>query len=579
VNRQQRQQQRKVSGHAVRTLTAHAQAVRARLRAVEALTAEQAEHLAALVDEYVDALATTLEQDKACSSPIWRDDAELHQVLVQCRWLGVQTAEQAKEMLGEEIVRRSVGKTDLAVLLSAVDHTAVCMRDTLPDALKPLEGEALASAIETRLRFEDFAGELVRDPSWAKMRSRWVQLGWRAATEETFNAAFVRAAAERVAEMRAAPLRDIVLDTELAKRAPSDRAAMEDNFLRRVQAEYDRLPRGGSPRAGAAPQRIDPATPPLEPAAPAEAEPAARFEGPLFADRYSDHELMRFGCILWDRCYARGLTDEQTRDYLVLINKRRGATDGIVLFAAKWAVHAFQRLITSHTFAAALMCSDVQREVLEGIEKQWDAFMVMVPNGMLVAGALEFTRVLVASYRFGAQITLVAPVASDESVQQVVDQADSLPALLESHESDLETGLSSAVTRCLVLAKRLVAGLLLNLQHPPNFKTRTAPARAKTKGREAEPEHRIVTVGKPIAIDCREAVREYIEHGPKRGRRAGPPTVQVMVRGHYRRQVCGVRRLERKVVWISPFWRGPEAALIQTRAARVSARDGKEQSQ
>jgi hypothetical protein len=287
-----------------------------------------------------------------------------------------------------------------------------------------------------------------------------------------------------------------------------------------------------------------------------------------FVAKYTDHGLMRAGRILWEKTYAIGLTDDQAHDKLNVGDDHNGLMSR---FAAKWAVHAFQRLMTSHTFAAALMCSDVQREVLEGIEKQWDAFMVLIPNGMLVAEGHEFSRVLVATYSYGADLILLS-VNATGVVRSPSLKAKSLPELLACQESDLEddSNVSSMARRCLVMANRLVAGLLLNLQHPPNYKIRKVEERPKSKGREAEPEHRIVSVGKSLEIDCRAAIKDYIEHGPKKGRKHSPPTVQVMVRGHYKRQPCGPRGMDRKVIWIEPFWRGPEAALIQTRAAKVS---------
>jgi hypothetical protein len=183
-----------------------------------------------------------------------------------------------------------------------------------------------------------------------------------------------------------------------------------------------------------------------------------------------------------------------------------------------------------------------------------------------------FSRVLVATYSFGSRITLLTTGGPNLNLRvavagTVTDEAPALSDLLVSDGSDLHE--DDVTRRCLVMAKRLVAGLLLNLQHPPNFKVKKVEARPRSKGREAEPEYRIITVGKPIEIDCRESVREYVEHG-KAGRKHGPPTVQVMVRGHYRRQVCGVGRMDRKVIWIQPFWRGPEAALIQTRPGKVA---------
>jgi len=34
--------------------------------------------------------------------------------------------------------------------------------------------------------------------------------------------------------------------------------------------------------------------------------------------------------------------------------------------------------------------------------------------------------------------------------------------------------------------------------------------------------------------------------------------VQFVVRGHRRWQACGPKHSERKLIWINPFWKGPE---------------------
>ncbi len=43
-------------------------------------------------------------------------------------------------------------------------------------------------------------------------------------------------------------------------------------------------------------------------------------------------------------------------------------------------------------------------------------------------------------------------------------------------------------------------------------------------------------------------------------REGSSPTVRTLVQGHWRNQVCGPQWQERKLIWIQPFWRGPEFA-------------------
>jgi hypothetical protein len=487
----------------------------------------------------------------------------------------------------------------------------------LPGSLRDLHGAAFVEAASEALAHDDFTGTLLGDPKWVEMRGRWVRLGWHDTTDATFNDAFVRAVVERVATIHDArgedavqsglTIQDTVLDDQLERVRPEMREHMIRAFKERLDREYAALPvnrdvtvtldgedarqlrrvadRWGTTPSGAAERIAHEAL--VHEATRLTAEDARRSaaldvvgdflqatDTPNQPTAYSDHDLMRRGRIVWEASYADGMTDEGLRDAIGRLNVGSPYPDDIVLFSAKWAVHAFQRLMTSHTFAAALMCSDVQREVLAGIEEQWDAFLVIVPNGMLIAGELEFSRVLVATYSFGARMILLTTGGPNLNLRVglagcVTDEAPTLADLLVSDGTDLH---EDAVTRrCLIMAKRLVAGLLLNLQDAGTHKIRKVEARSKGKGREAAPEHRIVTVGAPIEIDCRDAVKEYIERGTrsseKTGRQhRGAPTVQWMVRGHYRMQACGPQHTLRRKTWIRPFWKGNEAALIQTRA-------------
>jgi len=700
-----------------RLLTAHQELRCARARGEEVVASAHRE-----IDAYVDAQAQVVAVDVDSVSDD-ADDPRVLAMMVEWGWRGVRTVEQARRELDEEVARRSVGKGDLALLFSSVDHTALRLYETAPADLLALSGEDLMRAATERLLAEDFAKTLMGDPRWAEMRGRWAKLGWHGASEETFNETYVRVVAHRVAEFRDGDVEDTILDELLDRAPPEQRERMMGAFAARLQVEYDRLRppavvtpseawdageeakvRAGAMLALGADEALDTnghcpfcgrslsvkwGDPPAEPGNLIHAMPTCRQYDTMTADEFvsavvdrdrerervadelrssveitlgdadvkrldkiagrwgttrngamdrivresvqehmpqgvtvppgavsvdklraealrvvektlaevdpkdrvetlriwrdqlknkmsecSDHDMMRVGRGVWETSYALGWTDEQVRDELSHFGTTFVWPDHLILFTAKWAVHAFQRLMTSHTFAAALMCSDYQKDVLEGIEEQWDAFLVVVPNGMLVADQFEFSRVLVGTYSFGARMVLLTtggPAIKLPEARTVLDEAPTLADLLVSEESNLVA--ESPTQRCLVMAKRLVAGLLLNLQDAGTHKVRKVDARLKSKGREAEPAHRIVTVGAPIEIDCRSSVKEYIEHGTrdteKGCRRRGTPTVQWMVRGHFRMQAHGPRHTLRRKTWIRPHWQGHEAALIQTRGAKV----------
>lgn len=315
---------------------------------------------------------------------------------------------------------------------------------------------------------------------------------------------------------------------------------------------------------------------------------------PAFAGLCADWEdttLMRFGERMWQRAREK-LSKEDQADrpllqdgvatyieklYAPASMSKRVTAERIGVFALTWAVHAFQKLMTTHTYAAALMCSDPSKEVLTDLEVPYLAFMVHVPNGLLTIEGedgtmIDYTRILLtcqAGFNGHAFLTVYDPSAPKSSTGRTFTHgANTLADLLfdDAKEwlgvEDVKLTTPTKEQRVTRLAKRLVAGLLLAMQHQDNFKSRKVVARTNRERGVKEPEHRITIIGKPLKIDCRSHIREYLSG---KTRRVAPPSVQTIVRGHYKRQVIGVGRMGRKVIWVEPYWRGDENAPILTR--------------
>lgn len=118
--------------------------------------------------------------------------------------------------------------------------------------------------------------------------------------------------------------------------------------------------------------------------------------------------------------------------------------------------------------------------------------------------------------------------------------------------------------RVVRLCQRYLIGLLYTLQHTNNFREQSGRAAGARGWRNRPPPHRNVVIGAPIEVDARPQIRRWLERSGRRGK-SGPPSVQHVVRGHYKRQVIGIGRSGRKVIWIMPYWRGPEDAPILAR--------------
>jgi hypothetical protein len=138
-----------------------------------------------------------------------------------------------------------------------------------------------------------------------------------------------------------------------------------------------------------------------------------------------------------------------------------------------------------------------------------------------------------------------------------------------SLEGDVHLGafnleLAKGDERRLGLLARLVINTCVAMTDSDNVRTIGKHRRASSEGSRRfskEPELRTYRVGKPIQLDVRPALTSYI-----RGETRNSPTVQFLVRGHWRDQACGPKLSRRKTIWIEPFWKGDPEAPINVRA-------------
>jgi len=126
---------------------------------------------------------------------------------------------------------------------------------------------------------------------------------------------------------------------------------------------------------------------------------------------------------------------------------------------------------------------------------------------------------------------------------------------------------SKSAGAAFVSCGRAVAGLLYTMQHTTHWRhggyfDRIGGGSSPT--RTGPPPHRTIFIGRPLAVDARPSLRASVASG-----NGAPPSVQTLVRGHIKRQVVGIGRTGRRVVWIEPYWRGPEDAPILARPYSV----------
>ena len=242
------------------------------------------------------------------------------------------------------------------------------------------------------------------------------------------------------------------------------------------------------------------------------------------------------------------------------------------LFAARWVGDAATQFEVGHKYAAALMATNAGRAVLEDLIVPWRAILTKVPPGVLVVNQKSYTVVRFMMVR-GEKTTYRFFVEQDDPDVPESFWFDTDDLLAEEDFSEKQiltrpgTQIAQACSaRLATVVKRLIVGCLYTHQHTNHFRERMYGEKRQTVDEEGRgpPAHRVIFFGKPMTLDCRERVKSYLS-----GSCSSLPSVQTLVCGHYKRQVIGVGRGGRKVIWVEPYWRGPEEAPILSRARTI----------
>jgi hypothetical protein len=254
-----------------------------------------------------------------------------------------------------------------------------------------------------------------------------------------------------------------------------------------------------------------------------------------------------------------------------------------MVFSAYWVDAACPVIQIPHTYAAALMATDPPAE-LDEVRPPWPAFIVQVPSGMLtIRDEVENRRVEVRNITVAYQFcearqrmewyvttlteTSVSIFRTGVSTQELID-AD-LKLLGSTADDAFCFDLDTEDKRTEMLLYRLVVNVCVAMENPDNFKAPKNEHSSKPRREQkVPPDNRIFKLGKPLELDLRPKLKEYLSHGSKR-REGAPPSVQFLVRGHWKMQVHGKGRLERKRIWITPFWKGPDGTPVLSRPHRV----------
>lgn len=246
-----------------------------------------------------------------------------------------------------------------------------------------------------------------------------------------------------------------------------------------------------------------------------------------------------------------------------------------LLWAARWAGCGFPQVTLGHRLASSLCATRMDPEAAEAVMPPWPAYLVLVPDGLfevpdkLVPSATMPIDWLTV-FHAGPFVHVTARSRSSEFTLNVGHRT--LASGLADEEGLLDDevltppgpGPVDAVhRRALAMLWRLMVGIDIEMTEPRNVerpRRGPKPLAHDKRAALAPLTHRLV---RDVVVDCRAAVSDFVE-----GRRSAP-SVQVLVRGHWKRQVHGSGRALRRFVHIEPYWRGPEDAPLALRVHKL----------
>jgi len=239
-----------------------------------------------------------------------------------------------------------------------------------------------------------------------------------------------------------------------------------------------------------------------------------------------------------------------------------------IAWSAEWARGGFPTLQLGHAYAAALMSTAVPDA---DIRPPWPAYYLAIPDGLLTMLARDGTpeplrAALVYFQRDRWTFLTIAETVEYSCLVYTLDELRQGEPLEHSGEcwgaaSGLNLAESEHDCRSIVCLRRLVLNACIAMSDPTAAKpigkghaAASSPATTSSNGKPAStpPTARVWELNRPVRIDCRIAVREYVRGGGR------VPTVQRQVRGHWKQQPHGIARSMRSLRWIEPYWRGPD---------------------
>lgn len=250
------------------------------------------------------------------------------------------------------------------------------------------------------------------------------------------------------------------------------------------------------------------------------------------------------------------------------------------MWCARWVDQACPRVVIDAKYAALLMSTDIGEEMLKSVLPPWKAFLIEIPPGLIeIKNDIDGGNQLESILRIQVHYVLLPDgtnawhiIATTENYLQLWRHKVPTAELCKVNKKsevlwEHGTKVLRRDNRALALIGRLIGSACIAMSDPSNIREQK-PSKGRSKKRKrVSPDVRTFIVGKPVAINCRQAILDYMNNG--RGKKGSNPTVQFLVRGHWKHQPYGPKGSLRRLTQIEPYWKGPEEAQILARTIQL----------
>lgn len=262
-------------------------------------------------------------------------------------------------------------------------------------------------------------------------------------------------------------------------------------------------------------------------------------------------------------------------------------------FAAEWAQCGFPQIVPDERLFASLAATSIPRESLSSFAPPWNCFVVRVPdrfhslsdwgNGLELPVAYMSIRPFVDSgshWQFeekpsdapGAALQiqmqslgdLIDPALEEDDARQCMDwdsdHGKRTGDLLKESSDPAELLRWKKRSAFDLALRRAFVNCVLELNRDEHVE-RIGRGRGLTmRPLRGPPKTWTFCLKRPVVVDARHWL-DGLGSGATRKQLA----IQSLVRGHWKNQPCGDAAMDRKLIHIEPYWRGPEDAPIAVR--------------